>query len=157
LAPPGDIVALLINFRYYLFMFEGCLYFNTTALARAVEKGWSQAYRRFDLTPAQAFCLRALIAHPGSKPSALAEILGISRPTATRMLDQLERKRLAVRQASAEDNRESIVMPTRKALTAAAGIERASAEMTAKMKTALGDEEFHKVVTRLKSARAFLE
>ena len=39
-------------------MFDHCLYFNTTALARLLEKEWTAAFAGFDLTPPQAFLLR---------------------------------------------------------------------------------------------------
>jgi len=42
-------------------MFDHCLYFNTSALARRLEREWSEAFEDFGLTPPQAFMLRAVI------------------------------------------------------------------------------------------------
>ena len=42
-------------------MFDHCLYFNTTALARVLERQWAEAFKPFDLTPPQAFLLRAVL------------------------------------------------------------------------------------------------
>jgi len=134
-------------------MFERCLYFNTMSLARTVEKAWTDAYSRFGLTPPQAFCLRAVIANPGCRPSELADTLGIARATATRLLDRLQRKRLIERQVAKADNREFVVVPTAKAKAQAKGIELASAQMTAKVKTVLGESEFVNVVEKLRSVR----
>ena len=38
-------------------MFDHCLYFNTTALARLVDKEWTQAFKPFGVTPSQGFML----------------------------------------------------------------------------------------------------
>lgn len=138
-------------------MFEQCLYFNAMALARSVEKAWTGAFRRFDLTPAQAFCLRAVLAKSVCRPSELASTLGIARATATRALDQLARKGLIERETAVEDNRESLVRPTVEAKRIARAIEGASGGMTTKMKEILGDRAFEELVTRLKKARLALE
>ena len=134
-------------------MFDRCLYFNTMALARSVEKAWLKAFRQFNLTPPQAFCLRAVMARSPLRPSELAELLGIARATATRLLDQLERKRLVLRQTQSSDNRELLIVPTKKALAQRTAIERASAAMTVKMKTVLGEQEFERIVETLGSVR----
>jgi hypothetical protein len=36
-------------------MFDHCLYFNTTALARLVDKEWTLAFKPFGVTPSQGF------------------------------------------------------------------------------------------------------
>ena len=70
-------------------MFDHCLYFNSSALARLVEREWSAAYAPFGLTPAQGFVLRVVLAKPGCLASDVAQTLGIARPTATRLVDSL--------------------------------------------------------------------
>ena len=137
-------------------MFDRCLYFNSTALARTVERAWMGAFRQFDLTPPQAFCLRAVLARAPVRPAQLAEILGIARATVTRLLDHLEKKRLIARQAQSSDNRELLVVPTKKALAQRTAIERASAAMTAKMKRLLGEQEFDRIVDELGFVRNVL-
>ena len=82
-------------------MFEHCLYFNTAALARMLEKAWAEAFRPFDLAPPQAFMLRAVLDHPGRSPSELAQIMVIAKPTATRCLDGLCAKGLVEREGPA--------------------------------------------------------
>jgi len=68
-------------------MFERCLYFNTTALARVVEREWAAAFKPFGLTPPQGFLLRLVLGRPGLSQYQLATELTIARPTATRLLD----------------------------------------------------------------------
>lgn len=138
-------------------MFEQCLYFNTTSLARTVEKAWTGAFRKFGLTPSQAFCLRVVNARPGIRPSELAATLGMSRATATRLLDHLETKGWIRRQATEPDNRELAVVPTPKARSRASEIEQASGEMTKKVKVVLGATEFSTVVKKLRLARESLD
>ena len=70
-------------------MFDHCLYFNTTALARAVEREWTATYAPFGLTPPQGFVLRVVLKQPGVLNRELADTLGIARPTATRLVDGL--------------------------------------------------------------------
>ena len=57
---------MLIILRLNAAMFDHCLYFNSVALARLVEREWSAVYARFGLTPAQGFVLRVVLASPGS-------------------------------------------------------------------------------------------
>jgi hypothetical protein len=52
-------------------VFEGCLYFNGTALARLLERAWSEAFAPFELSPPQGFILRMLIERPGRLQSEL--------------------------------------------------------------------------------------
>lgn len=46
-------------------MFDHCLYFNSAALARLVEREWTVVYAEFGLTPPQGFVLRVVLATPG--------------------------------------------------------------------------------------------
>ena len=89
-------------------MFDHCLYFNTTALARQLEREWAKAFEPFGLTPPQAFMLRAILDQPGLMQSEIARTLTIARPTATRALDGLMAKGLIERRSSARDGREHL-------------------------------------------------
>jgi hypothetical protein len=84
-------------------MFDHCLYFNTSALARRLEREWSAAFASFDLTPPQAFTLRAVVDRPGMLQGELAQELAIARATATRALDGLESKGLIKRHSHERD------------------------------------------------------
>jgi DNA-binding MarR family transcriptional regulator len=87
-------------------MFDHCLYFNTSALARQLEREWSAAFAPFELTPPQGFILRAILHKPGLQPREIAQMLVIARPTTTRILDGLEAKGLIERHSSERDGRE---------------------------------------------------
>lgn len=135
-------------------MFDRCLYFNTTALARVLEREWSRAFKPFGLTPPQAFMLRAVLAQPGMLQSQLAKELVVSRPTATRGLDGLQDMGLLERRATGGDARESAIFPTPSALAIGSALDAASGAVTRKLKDSLGEDEFGGMVSQLKKARS---
>jgi DNA-binding MarR family transcriptional regulator len=137
-------------------MFDYCLYFNTTALARRLEREWAEAFQPFGLTPPQAFLLRAVLEQPGLPARDLATGLSISRPTATRALDGLEAKKLIIRNASDADGRESFIFPTSGAKAMHAALNEAGGKATRRLKKMLGDDVFASTVSQLQTVRAAL-
>ncbi len=138
-------------------MFDYCLYFNTTALARVLEREWTKAFGPFGLTPAQAFMLRVILEKPGLLQHELAEEMVISRPTATRTLDGLQQKGLVVRATTAHDGREFALQPTAKAKALKEKINAASGAITQRLKRELGPDEFAHTVAKVRGARAALK
>ena len=134
-------------------MFDQCLYFNTTALARVLEREWTRAFKPFGLTPPQAFMLRAVLAQPGMLQSELARQLVVSRPTATRSLDGLQQLGLLERRATGGDARESAIFPTEEGKALHAALDAASGTVTAGLKKAMGSDEFGGIVAQLRSTR----
>ena len=65
-----------------------------------------------DLTLSQHYLLAALADHPGMPTGELALAAGVSPPTATRMLDGLERDDIVIREPSAEDRRKVTIRLT---------------------------------------------
>ena len=110
-------------------MFEQCLYFNTTSLARKLEREWTVAFKSFSLTAPQAFMLRVILQKPASLQSELAKEMNISRSTATRTLDGLHKLGYVKRITSAKDGRESEFHPTAKALKIRDALNEASGEV----------------------------
>lgn len=127
-------------------MFEQCLYFNTTSLARKLEREWTAAFKPFGLTPPQAFLLRVIVERPGALQSELASAMNISRSTATRTLDGLERLDLIRRDESQEDGRELAIQPTAKGERIKVALDQASGDVTRRLKRRLGSEAFARVV-----------
>ena len=136
--------------------FDHCLYFNTTALARRLEREWAAAFAPFGLTPPQAFMLRLVLERPGLLQRELADALTISRPTATRALDGLQAKRLIERRDSDGDGREWQIHPSPKAVTMKAALNAASAAVTERLKKLLGPGAFQDTVGRLREVRGAL-
>lgn len=138
-------------------MFDHCLYFNTTALARRLEREWTEAFAPFDLSPPQAFMLRAVLDSPGLLQRELSGSLAIARPTATRALDFLAAKGFIERRGTQGDGREVSIWPTAAAQDIRAGIHAASGAVTARLKKRLGTESFVTTVQQIRGVRSALE
>lgn len=138
-------------------MFEHCLYFNTTALARRLEREWTAAFAPFELSPSQAFMLRVVLAKPGLLQRELASELSIARPTATRALDFLQAKGFIERQGRQGDARETGIHPTAKAVALHASLNAASGAVTTRLKAHLGSAPFADTVSKICGVRSALE
>lgn len=132
-------------------MFDHCLYFNTTSLARKLEREWTVAFKSFGLTPSQAFMLRVILTKPGSHQVDLAKEMNITKPTASRSLDGLARLGLIERRGSSQDSRGVQIFPTKQAMQIFDDLNAASGEVTRKLKSLLGAGEFEEVVNRLRA------
>jgi DNA-binding MarR family transcriptional regulator len=138
-------------------MFEQCLYFNTASLARQLEKEWTSAFKPFGLTPSQAFMLRVVLNKASLLQSELASEMNISRPTATRALDGLERLSLIKRVASDKDGREQEIHPTKKAAEMKEAINAASVAVAKRLKKSLGTSHFEDAVDQIRGISAALK
>jgi DNA-binding MarR family transcriptional regulator len=137
-------------------MFDHCLYFNTTALARLLEREWTKAFKPFGLTAPQAFMLRVILEQPGLLQNALATALTISRPTATRTLDGLQNMGLVERRSTESDGREYAIFPTAAAQALKDQINAASAAVTLRLKKELGASQFKETVDKVRATRSSL-
>jgi DNA-binding MarR family transcriptional regulator len=137
-------------------MFDECMYFNTSALARQLERRWAAAFARFGLTAPQAFLLRAVLREPGLAPFEIADLLTIARPTATRLIDGLVEKGLLVRRPSDVDGRGRTVHPTPAAVEIGSAVDRASGSVTRDLKRILGVDVFGETVDSIRVVRRAL-
>lgn len=140
--------------RYSVLVFDHCLYFNTTALARLLEREWTAAFAGFGLTPPQAFMLRLVLDRPGLSQRELADAMTIARPTATRVLDGLEARRLVRRRAGEADAREQRIHPTVEAEAIRDGLNAASGNVTRRLKQLLGPHVFEQTVSKIRAVRS---
>src|SRR5690606_36124329 len=138
-------------------MFEHCLYFNTTALARCLEREWTQAFKPFGLTPSQAFMLRVVLEKPSLLQNELAKEMAISRSTATRTLDGLQRLGLVERRTTESDGREYAIHPSLAAQNIREGLNAASAAVTKRLKKELGSKHFEETVSKMRNIRMNME
>lgn len=137
-------------------MFDHCLYFNTSALARRLDQEWTAAFAVFDLTPPQAFMLRAVLTQPGLMQRELSAEMAIAKSTATRALDFLAAKGFIERRAGEGDGREKAIFPTSEAIAIHAGLDAASGAVTARLKRMLGGDQFAETVSKIKQVRSAL-
>lgn len=134
-------------------MFEECLYFNATSLARKLERIWSAAFAPFGLTPAQAFMLRVILEKPGALQSIVAAQMNVTRSTATRTIDGLEKLGLVKRRSSSRDGREFEIHPTAEAIAMREGLNRASGHVTRTLKQKFGPDVFQRVVGEIRTTQ----
>lgn len=138
-------------------MFDHCLYFNTTALARLVDKEWTIAFKPFGVTPSQGFMLRLVLKKPGLLQHQIADELTISRPTATRLLDGLQTLKLVERRSIESDGRHWAVYPTPDAEAMHAAINKASGDVTRRIQQTIGRDNFDETVAHVRSVSAALK
>lgn len=97
-------------------MFERCLYFNSNALVRKINRIWKDAYAELGLSPSHAYLLRLVLAEPGLSQSAIGAELRLEKSTVTRFIDKMEgegylKRTIALGRSSREQN----IYPTEKA------------------------------------------
>ena len=132
-------------------MFDHCLYFNATALARRLGKEWAIGFKRFSDTPPQCFMARLILKNPGLLQHELTTQLTTSRPTATRLLEGLQTLGLVERRGTGLDGRHLAMSPTEKAKAIHAGINRASGEVTLRIKQRSGRETCDGTISRIRT------
>jgi DNA-binding MarR family transcriptional regulator len=138
-------------------MFDHCLYFNTTSLARVVEREWTRAFKPFGVTPSQGFLLRLVLARPGLSQFEIADALTIARPTATRLIDGLQALGLVERREAAHDARHWSVFATRKALDMQDALNAASGAVTKRIQQQVGRENFQETVGKVRAVCSALK
>jgi DNA-binding MarR family transcriptional regulator len=138
-------------------MFERCLYFNTQALARRVNKIWSEAFRKYGLSPAHGYLLRLICQQPGMVQKQIAAELKLEKSTVTRCIDVLESEGLLKRNKAAQtDQREQGIYPTRKGEKLGRELDAAGEALYKKMLKSVGEEELKTLVGLLREAEGKL-
>lgn len=138
-------------------MFEQCLYFNSSALARTVNRIWTKAYSQFDLSPPHAFLLRLVLVKPGLLPHELATELHLSRSTVTRFLDNLEKRNFLKRKRTGNDGREVQIFPTEKSKKIHKKLDKTGSELTQLMAKVLGEEDLSRTVSKLRKIQSTID
>lgn len=138
-------------------MFDHCLYFNTTSLARVVEREWTQAFKPFGITPPQGFLLRLVLAKPGLSQHEIATELTISRPTATRLIDGLQALGLLERRDAGPDARHWSLFPTPAGMELEDAINAASGAVTKRIQQQIGKENFLDTVGKVRAVCSALK
>jgi len=135
-------------------MFERCLYFNSNALVRRINKKWEQAYEKTGLSPAHAYLLRLVLDKGELSQKQIAEELQLEKSTVTRFVTVLEDKTLIKRQ---KIGREQIIRPTAAAKKMKQLLNRIGDKLYQELQQMLGDTELKQMVTRVKSVSQKIE
>jgi len=138
-------------------MFEGCLYFNSNALARTVSRVWTEAYKPFDLSPPHAFMLRVVLSKPGLMPRELAKELSLSRSTISRFLDSLEKRDFLIRKMTTKDGREVQIYPTKAAIKIHEELDQIGRNLSNLMEKIIGKDDLSQTVSNLRKLQNILE
>lgn len=119
-------------------LFERCIYFNTTALARKLNSRWEIAFSKFNLPPSHGYLLRLVLEKPSLSQQSIAAELRLDKSTVTRFVTKLEQTGLLKRIDSETDQREKFIIPTKKALSIHEELERLGEELYTSVCQAVG-------------------
>ncbi|MCB0608116.1 MAG: MarR family transcriptional regulator [Lewinellaceae bacterium] len=86
-----------------------CLYFSANALARAISRMAEDVFAGTGLHPSYAFLVMSINKYPGIPAGNLAEMMGLSPSTITRLIEKLEKKNLAKR---ISEGKSTLIFPT---------------------------------------------
>jgi len=134
-------------------MFEKCIYFNTNALARQINKIWDEAFKPFGLSPAHAYVLRVVLDQPGISMKQIAEELELAPSTVTRFVDSLINKGFLSRSSDDEDKRGTKITPSLKAKKIHKQLEKTGQELYSNMNKVIGNKAFSELVTGMRETR----
>lgn len=138
-------------------MFERCLYFNTVALARDVDRIWSEAYSELSLAPSHAYLLRLVLAEPGLSPSEIGRELNLEKSTVTRFVDRMvDAGYLARSTGSAGHGAGQQIFATDRAKKISGRLEAIGEELYAKMATLVGEKELKQYASLARKVRSRL-
>ncbi len=134
-------------------MFEKCIYFNSNALARQINKIWDDAFKPFGLSPAHAYVLRMVLDQPGISMKQIAEELELAPSTVTRFVDSLINKNFLKRVSDTKDKRGSLIFPSQQAKKIHKKLEQTGTDLYKKMNKIIGKDTFTSLVTEMRDVR----
>ena len=82
---------------YDVKMFERCIYFNSNAFVRRLNRIWDNAYKPTGLSAPHAYLLRLVCHEPGITQKEAGEHLKLEKSTITRFVSVLEEPHEPVR------------------------------------------------------------
>ena len=128
-------------------MFERCIYFNTNALSRSLNKYWEQAFKKYDLVPSHGYLLRLVLEKPGLCQQEISNELLLEKSTITRFLAVLETRGFIMREAAQHDPRQNAVFPTEQAKALHQDLQDLGDELYAHMCSKVGKANLKSFVT----------
>ena len=134
-------------------MFEKCIYFNTNALARQINKIWDDAFKPFGLSPAHAYVLRVVLDQPGISMKHISEELELAPSTVTRFVDSLINKGFLERLSNDTDKRSTQILPTLQSKKIHKKLEATGQALYTNMNDLIGKKAFAELVTGMRTTR----
>lgn len=130
-------------------MFEKCIYFNSNAFVRGLNRVWDEAYKPSGLSAPHAYLLRLVCSEPGITQKEAGRQLQLEKSTITRFVSALETKGLLIRQAG-ENGREVCLKATAIGKRLGKQLDAIGAELYKKMRKQLGASQFENIVQLMK-------
>lgn len=96
--------------------FERCVCFRLNRASQKIRRRYREDITKYGLTHGQFFMLCAILEEEGLLPSQLADKTELDRPTATGLLDRLERDGWVKRHTEPSDRRMYRIFPSAKAI-----------------------------------------
>ncbi|MGD8783635.1 MAG: MarR family transcriptional regulator [Thioalkalispiraceae bacterium] len=130
-------------------MFEKCIYFNSNAFVRKLNRIWEEAYQPTGLSPAHAYLLRLVCHEPGITQKEAGQYLKLEKSTITRFVSGLEERGLLSRK-SGESGREVRLQATVSGQRLGAQLDEIGAGLYKKMRKQFGAQQFDELVNLLR-------
>jgi len=137
-------------------MFEKCIYFNSNALVRQINRIWDEAFKPLGLSPAHAYVLRVVLERPGIGMKEIAEELELAPSTVTRFVDSLINKSLLKRKSDGSDRRGTKIYPTAAAKKIHQQLEDTGKKLYKKMNKIIGKQAFADTVNNMREIQGKL-
>lgn len=136
-------------------MFERCIYFNSNALVRKINRIWDRAYAVEDISASHAYLLRMVNHQPGLTQKQIASELFLEKSTITRFVMALIERGLLKRKQG-EDGRENLLYVTVAGRKLARRLDKVGAKLYRELRKQLGDRKFENMVTNMRHLHTLL-
>ena len=132
-------------------MFEQCLYFNSNALVRQLNRIWDEAFSDTGLSAPHGYLLRTICHNEGLSQKEISIELQLDKSTVTRFANVLINKKL-IRRSASDDGRENRLYPTANGKKLGIKLDDIGKQLYSNMKKKLGSQRFGGLVKELRKA-----
>lgn len=131
-----------------------CLYYSANALARIVTRMATEEFAAVNLAPSYAFIVMTVNKTPGILAGELAEVLMLTPSTVTRLLENLETRKLVKRHT---EGRTTLVYPTAASVEINEAIKAAWYKLFLRITDVLGEENARQLTGNIYQSAVKLE
>lgn len=127
----------------------GCLYYSANALSRLMTKMADEEFAITGLSSSYAFLLMTVNDKPGIQPKEISEQMQLTPSTITRLIEQMEQKKMVVRKST---GRTTEVYPTDKSKKIDKKIKEAWRSLYNRYSELIEEEEARKLTANIYAA-----
>lgn len=132
-------------------MFEKCIYFNSNAFVRRLNRIWDDAYKSTGLSAPHAYLLRLVCHEPGITQKEAGEHLKLEKSTITRFVSVLEEQGFLNRYAG-ETGREVSLRATAAGQRLGKQLDDIGAGLYKRMRKEIGGKQFDEIIKLMSSS-----